>query len=285
MKTNAPFLKKSIMTLMLTSLLFLPTACGNGTEKSKAQGPDALKSTPQNTEQTTTPSKSVKIPIATGELAPYCSERIDGKGLLPEIITAAFKEAGMEADLQFYPWARSEEMVYAGDVWAVFPYYLTPEASKHCTYSDELIISNVEYFYFDGGKIKGNIDFKDPAELKKYTFGSIPGYAYVPRLKEYHMTTEYAQNVDELTQMLGNKRVDLMLEDTMIARYTIKKYFPEEAKKFKTFNKKWSQDSFYLAASNKYPDSKKILEKFNAGLKAIKANGVYDQIVRKYEAE
>ncbi len=83
--------------------------------------------------------------------------------------------------------------------------------------------------------------------------------------------------------MLNASRTDFVIENQTVGYYTINKAFPDQKDKFKVLSKYYGETtSNALLVSRDFPDSKKILERFNQGLEKIKANGTYDKIIKKY---
>ena len=63
----------------------------------------------------------------------------------------------------------------------------------------------------------------------------------------------------------------------------IKETYPEQVTTFVVAQKPESTDAFRIMVSRKYPNSKELLNKFNEGLKTIKNNGIFHNILKQYD--
>jgi polar amino acid transport system substrate-binding protein len=51
-----------------------------------------------------TPSQAATVQLVTGDYPPFSSEDAPAKGVMSEVVVAAFKEQGLAAQLRFMPW-------------------------------------------------------------------------------------------------------------------------------------------------------------------------------------
>lgn len=228
-----------------------------------------------------------KLVIATGEWEPLTTEKMESKGIASEIITKAFKEAGLEAEIKFYPWKRCEENLKTGEVDAIFPYTRNEERLKVYDFSDGIIATSTVYFYLKDN-IK-NIKYENLSDLNKYSIGGILGYWYENDLKKAGIKTEYVSTDEQNIKKLLAKRIDFALLTDVGGWYLIKKDFPNDLDKFASMpydtpsNRAKIEDitsCLLVLKTNK--DGAEILKKFNLGLKKIKDNGEFSKILNKY---
>lgn len=86
--------------------------------------------------------------------------------------------------------------------------------------------------------------------------------------------------------MLYSGRRDFYIDDQAVIYDSIKRIFPNEIKYFAVLEKPFDEArENYVMVSRKYPNSAKILEKFNYGLEIIKKNGEYERIIKKYNLD
>lgn len=222
-----------------------------------------------------------KVILATSEWIPYTSETEEGGGVVIEIISAAFKEAGIEVEYQFLPWLRGEKYVKRGDVYAIFPYVKTDERNTTYQFSDPLIRATQKFFYLKR-RITSEVRWERYEDLKAYTIGGTFGFWYLPVFKAAGLNVD-ASSDDRLgIQKLYSGRFDLFAVDELNGWAIIKTLYPNEVARFGSTNQVLKADYYRLMISRKYPHAESITPQFNAALKRIKKNGVYSAILNKY---
>jgi polar amino acid transport system substrate-binding protein len=227
-----------------------------------------------------------EVILTTGDWPPYVFETGPDKGPMADIVIAAFKEAGVTAKVVFYPWKRAEDEVHQGNAFAAFPYALTPERQKEFDFSDPLYTVKAKFF-FNKKYHPDGMPFENLADLKNYKIGGLLGSWYEAAFKEAGLQVEYVSSTDQNVEKLARGRIDLMIEEENSVWTLIRQLYPNEADQFVSLEKPLVQpgvvNDLSLMISRSYPNSAELLTKFNAGLAAIRANGVYDQILEKYK--
>ncbi|MBU1344055.1 MAG: transporter substrate-binding domain-containing protein [Proteobacteria bacterium] len=222
-----------------------------------------------------------KILLVTGEWSPYTSEKIEGYGFFTEIVSAIFKDAGLEVEYKFYPWQRCESLVKSGTAFATFPYKVTEDRKKTYDFSHSLASSTGRFFYLKK-RIKSDIKWESFTDLKPYSIGGTKGYWYEKPFKENGLKIYYGYNDENGIRNLWLERVDLLATEELVGWSLIKKMFPQEIDKFDTVKKPLNQDNLSLMISLSYPNAASIKEKFNVCLERIKGKGVYSKILKKH---
>jgi len=222
-----------------------------------------------------------KVVLATGEWAPYTSEKMAGGGFFTEIVTAVFKEAGIEVEYKYYPWLRCESEAKAGTAFAAFPYIITPERKKIFDFTDGIYASKARFFYMKN-KITTDVKWEKYEDLKNYKIAGTLGYWYVKSFEKAGLKPDYANDDTASMKKLQAGRVDLFPTDELVGWGIIKKEFPGEVSNFGVVKKPLNVDNLMLMVSRSYPDSAAIKVKVNAALKRIKEKGIYSAILKKY---
>lgn len=220
------------------------------------------------------------IVIATGEWAPYTSEKMEGYGFCSEIVTSVFNEMGVKFEYRFYPWKRCEILLKTGKIFAIFPYRITDERKKNYDFTDAFAVSRGVLFYLKSKKQK--LVWENFSDLKGYMIGGTLGYWYEKNFKDAGLTVEYVSEDIQNIKKLKAGRVDLVASEELVGWNLIKMLFPKHVNEFDTAAKPLDVSELHLMISRKYPGAKGLREKFNAALKRIKEKGIYSDILRKY---
>ncbi|MBF0233420.1 MAG: transporter substrate-binding domain-containing protein [Desulfamplus sp.] len=224
---------------------------------------------------------SEKVILVTGEWAPYTSEKMEGYGFFTEIVSAVFKEAGIEFEYKFYPWLRCEDMVQKGKAFAAFPYALTDERKAVYDFSEPLAKSTGMFFYLKD-RIKEDVVWEKYEDLKKYKVGGTAGYWYEKAFKDAGIELDLAVSDELGMKKLHGGRFDLLATEELVGWEIIKQLFPTEIDKFDIVKKPLNETSLHLMVSKSYPDASAITNKVNEALKKIKEKGIYSEILKKY---
>ncbi len=220
------------------------------------------------------------ITLATGDWAPYVSDKMSGYGVTAEIITAAFKTVGIEVKYSLMPWKRCEEEVAAGKFFATFPYAKTPERQPKFNFSQKFITSR-SVFFFVSDKFN-SFHWTTLADFKPYMIGGTLGYWYEADFKKAGLKTEFVSNNDSNFLKLLTGKVDFILEDELVGKDLVKRIAPDQLSKLKTLKPAFNTFDLHLMISKTFPGADELTKKFNEGLTKIRASGDYKKILAKY---
>jgi len=133
-------------------------------------------------------------------------------------------------------------------------------------------------------KRKGDsFEFENLESLEGLSVGVIRGYGYgddfwnAPGFKREE-TTDFVANVKKLVA----GRIDLTLEDEIVARYILSQKAPELLDQIEFTQGSLSSNKLYIAWGFKNPKHEELIQAFNKGLEEIRGNGTYDSIFARY---
>ncbi len=216
------------------------------------------------------------VTLLSADIPPYSSSETANEGLCIDIARALFRRAGIDLDVEFHPWARSQRMAITGSGYVITPLTRTPEREPHYDwvvpiYSYKLLMVTNDPLV----RIK-NIDAmrqeeicvlrESPAEYKLRTLG------FGNRMTVTEEST--------CMQMLALKRAKVaLIHGSLNARYGYKKfgYDPAELIEGTTF----PSGDIYIG-STKGALSPQQHRRLNQALETIQRNGLYESIIDKY---
>ena len=227
------------------------------------------------------------VKFTTGEWEPYTGQKMEGYGMVTEIVTAACNAEGITADYEFLPWRRAENYVENGSSFATFPYQKTKERVGKFYFSEILCSSSMGILAHQGNAKTADFEYSKPEDLKRFHIGIVAGTDAVKiPLQKMGCEPVEVQNVDRYLQYLESDRLDLVIDDRAVIYQALKKYYssePDKMNQFRLIKVGFGVGAEYrLMVSTKYPNTKELLEKFNTGLNKIKASGQYKKILKKY---
>ena len=231
-------------------------------------------------------SANDEIILTTGDQPPFVIEGADDPGPAPAIVTAAFKETGINVNIAIYPWRRAENEVREGRALGVFPCRLTKERQQEFDFSDPFYTYAIKLFYNKNVHPNG-IQFEKLEDLRPYRLGGVLGFWYESLFNSVGLQVDYVATVNKNIQKLQAGRIDVYPEEENSGWYEIRKQFPQNVEQFGTLPNVLEEPGavyqFHLMVARTYPNSAELLKKFNAGLTAIRANGTYRKILEKYQ--
>jgi polar amino acid transport system substrate-binding protein len=225
---------------------------------------------------------SEEVILTTGEWAPYTTKKLEGKGYCSEIISNAFKNAGMDVTFKFFPWKRAEKSVSAGKSFGCFPYLVSVERQKEFDFSDDIAFSR-GVFFFRKDKLTNKPTWQDISDLKHLRIGGVLGYWYEKEklFEKSGIKVDYVAKDALNVKKLDKGRVDLIILDE-VQGWDIIKLTSNNAKHFDTLDKPLNESKLHVMVSRKYPNSKEILAKFNTGLRKFKQQPEYIAILKRF---
>lgn len=217
------------------------------------------------------------VNLAIGEWAPFTSEK-DPKGkLLEKVVTEAFKLEGVEVKYSYFPWKRSYNNVEDGTADGTFPWIKTPEReAAFITPKTPVLVDDAVYFHLKSKPF----DWKTLDDLKKYKVGVTLGYKNEKIYPEKGIAAEVV-NTEELNfKKIAAGRIDVYETSKAVGYATINKFLtPDEAKLITNHPKPVEQSEYFVFFSKKTPNGKAMSDKFESGLKKLKASGTYDKLM------
>lgn len=227
------------------------------------------------------------IKFATGDWEPYTGQKMPGYGLVSEMVSAACEAAGIKPIYEFFPWKRAESNVEGGDSFATFPYQKTPERESRFMFSEVLVNSSNLIMAHKGNSKTATFEYNKPENLKGYSVGIVVGSDAVKNpLMQAGARAEEAPSDEVNLKKLEADRVDFVIDDMAVLSMAVKAAYganPEKMAEFRSLKQPFGVVTGYrLMVSRKYPNAKVLLERFDAGLAKIQANGTYKAILKKY---
>lgn len=220
------------------------------------------------------------VRFTTGEWPPYISKTIDGYGIIPHIISEAFKLEGYRVEYDFFPWTRSYQLAQTGIWHGSVTWQPTPERTRDFLFSDPVIQDSNVFYHLNDLLFEGN----RLEELRYFRIGTTRSYSYAPGLRENlaEIGATVIDSDDDLTnfKLLLDRRIDLVLMDINVGNYLLHKYFQDEQSFFATSSfLQLQQAPQCIIFPKNSPSSRHLQTAFNKGLKKLKENGRYDQIL------
>ncbi len=214
---------------------------------------------------------------------PFFGKEMLNEGPLIEIVREAFKVSNRKVIIKWLPWKRVLRDAEIGAVDGITFAWHSADREKFLHFGEAILPNeNGLYYSMNNKSISEDKPFTYD-ELKGKKIGFVRGYAIPDKLKNSGAIFREGNNDKSLFKMLGATRVDYMYTDKHVGRHimsTLKKNNYDHVKWRATLE----SNPNYLAISKavKNADANLIQKQYSDGLKTIKANGIYEKILRKH---
>ena len=223
-----------------------------------------------------------RVVMATVPWAPFYAPELDDEGFISEISRAAFNAAGHEADLEFMPWARAMLEVRQGDRHLVMGAYYTDERAETYIASDRIYTTSVGLVALQD---LGVTSYGELRDLSEYTIGYGRGWATTDEFDNAdYLDKEAADNNVLNVRKLYAGRIDMIaMNFDRFSQIAEDEGFDPDQAVF--LDPPLQSSGLYLMASRAIDDPEGLVEEFNEGLKTIRENGRYDEIIERFGVE
>jgi len=227
-------------------------------------------------------SSFAKEPLiaATCDFEPYFGEKLEKNGPITEITVAAFKEAGYDVTVNFFPWARVMKEAKESRFDVLIGVWHNKDREKLMAFTDPMVDNEIGFY-----KRKGDsITFTGYQDLKSHRIkvGNVRGYATPKGFDEAGLNVDLVK--DDLTNIkkLVKGRLQLILIDKQVGMHLIKIDMPDRMDEIE-----WlvTLEAMPLMNGIIKPNKKNwqtILNDFNKGLSILKSKGVVTDILKKH---
>ena len=220
-----------------------------------------------------------KLAVGVGNFAPFFIEE-DGSGLFLDLLREVIKLMPLyELDIRYLPYKRKLKEINSGDLDVAANVFADSKTNAYLSVPFFRFTDVAVTYKNKGYKIESIEDLKDKHVIAYDGATELLGLKFKkmalsnPLYKEYHSTVA-------TTGMLVNKRVDVKVGDIYVFLYDISR--PEYKNKVLpsdfTIHPLWEDMFTHIAFKDK-----KIRDEANKAIMAIKENGTYDAVYKKYE--
>jgi polar amino acid transport system substrate-binding protein len=221
------------------------------------------------------------IQIVTGnDYPPFADARLPQGGMSTEIITLAFREAGIQPEIVFRPWKRGYEETRKGIFAATFPYIKTEERLKDFFYSDPIDYVYIRIFVRQDSEIKTLEDLEGKRICIPLGYGVAKQFEALIKKNTFQREGNPVE-LGHCLKMLQSGRKDFFVINEINAWMTIQNMFHTRAH-FRTLDTVVAEESHYLIISKTYPGAEKILVRFNTGLKRLKQKSLLQTVMDRH---
>lgn len=218
------------------------------------------------------------IKIASLDWQPFTGKKLHEGGFMSIMLKEAFALKGYRVKISFMPWARVLKVVKNGEYHAGYPAYFSNERTKIYHMSQSIMSSPVHLCEKKGR----GLAFDSLESLKPYKIGIVNGYLNAPSFDAADFLNKKPANHDGINiKKLMSGRLDLIVIDRFTANFLAQTSIPEAQGNMTFLNPALQEKSLHLMVSRAIDLPEQLLKDFEDGIKAIKANGRFQEILQQ----
>ncbi|WP_042704812.1 ABC transporter substrate-binding protein [Azospirillum sp. B506] len=253
----------------------------------RASGSDASPGATSGTAPLPAPYTGLDL-VTGGDYAPYTGEDLPEGGLVTDLVRRAFAVSGRRYDVRFMPWKRGYDGVVSGRFLATFPYVRTPERERDVVFSDPVMevrqfvyLSNrsaMDFHGHDRASVAGPDRLDD---FRGRTICQPVGYSLPPELEalvtQGLLTRQTPSDLGACVRMVATGRADVLVIDEFSGAAAIARL--GLADDIRVAERPFGVVTLHLVVGRATPGAEETVATFNDGLKTLKQQGVYRQLL------
>ncbi len=210
---------------------------------------------------------------------PFNDATLLNNGLASDLVASALSRAGYATRYVQVPWERALQGVKRGTYDVLISAWYSDERLGFGYYSQPYLTNRIRFLQ----RKDSQIQFHQLADLYPYRIAVVRGYAYA---SEFDQDSRLAK-VGVLgfvvgARMLQARRVQLTLEDELVARYHLSRSLAGIADQLEFLPQPLSERGLHILVSRRHARHKAIVEAFNQAIEDMRSDGSYAQIFQRH---
>jgi polar amino acid transport system substrate-binding protein len=228
------------------------------------------------------PALHADVLQVTGSLwSPYVDGDLPNGGLAADLVRTALNRAGYEVEANVETWSRAYEGAAVG-VYDVVPAIWQNEArGGDLIFSNPYLLNDIIFMTRRGVLV----EYRTLSDLSGYRIGVVREYAYEEAFDNHPDLRRVVNNhLIQNLLLLRQDRLDIVVGDKWSLLHQIAQFMPDDLGYFRALDKPLARRALRLGVSRMNPDAPEIVAAFDEAIAAMRADGTYDEIVRRHTA-
>lgn len=224
------------------------------------------------------------VKVITVDWPPFYARDLPGNGFVTEIAREAFKRKGHTLDITFAPLKRAKHLTRKGEFHGLFGCWINDISRSHYNISKAKLASGDGHFLaLQGSNLRG----LQSDDLTGKRIGIVRGYGVSDKLQAMFDSGEATRvevsRIKQLLNMIQLKgRIDLILENELVAEYEFKKSYPGRKYNLETVGKDDIDGGLYICWSKNNEAADKFRPVFDEAIKEMHSDGTLQKIKSQF---
>ncbi|MDP3976886.1 MAG: transporter substrate-binding domain-containing protein [Pseudomonas sp.] len=210
---------------------------------------------------------------------PFNDHTLLNNGVASDLVSSALDRAGYATEYAQAPWARAVRGLQHSDYDVLINAWYSEERASYGYFSAPFLLNRIRLLRRKGSAIQ----FEQLADLYIQRIAVVRGYAYSaefdsdPRLHKVGVGS-----FASAARMLQAGRVELTLEDELVARYHLAGELSGIRDELEFIERPLSENGLHILIRRSHPQHRQIAEAFNRAIVAMRADGSYAAILQRH---
>ena len=214
------------------------------------------------------------LSLATGEYAPFVSQDLPGGGVLSRIVVAAFKSQGSDVTLTYLPWQRGYDATRKGNFQGTYPYVKNAERQADFLFSGPIFVDIIRLFGL--AALPRDTSWTDKLICVPLGFAI---QQIQPFAQAHGARLERPSSMVHCFQLLQRGRVQGVWSSEAVAEHETRSLRAQGLQYRALMLDVDYPVEYFLIVPKRQNGAVEMLDRFNAGLNALRKSGAYRKIV------
>jgi polar amino acid transport system substrate-binding protein len=217
--------------------------------------------------------------LAANSYPPYADKRLANNGLAVDLVSTALHRAGYATEYHEVPWARALNGLQHDRYDVLVDAWFAAEREVYGQFSEPYLTNRLRFFRQTGKPI----EYEQLSALAPYVIAVVRGYAYNPAFDNDATLQKYVTNsFDSAARMLAKGRVQLTLEDELVAQHALNHELADIRELIELVPKPLAEAPMHILVRRSHPQHQRIIDDFNKAMRAMRQDGTYAQIIESH---
>lgn len=217
--------------------------------------------------------------LAGDSWPPFTDQHLPNSGLAVDLVSSALQRAGHSTEYVEVPWARVLLGLQQGDYDVVVAAWYSAERTRYGLFSEPYLVNRVRFLRRAGMPV----EFTGFEGLQPFSIAVVRGYSYDKAFDAADQLTkvpvlEFAMGA----RMLAAGRVQLTLEDELVAQYHLYRDLREIRDAVEFVETPLSENGLHILVRRSHPLHQQIVREFNTSIGAMRGDGSYARIFQRH---
>lgn len=210
---------------------------------------------------------------------PFNDLRLPNNGLATDLVSTALARAGYPATYVEVPWERAVRGLQRDNYDILINAWYSTERTSFGHYSEPYLVNRIRFLQRKGGAI----DFRQLSDLYPHRIAVVRGYAYSHAFDQDRQLLKVGvSSFASGARMLHAGRVQLALEDELVARFHLKRELAELDGQLEFLPQALSENGLHILVSRRHPEHLQIAAAFDQAVATMRADGSYALIFKRH---
>lgn len=210
---------------------------------------------------------------------PFNDQTLLNNGVASDLVSSALGRAGYATTYAQAPWERAVHGLQHSDYDVLINAWYTEERAGFGYFSQPYLINRIRLLRRKGSAIR----FEQLSDLYIQRIAVVRGYAYSAAFNSDPLLHKVGVgSFVSAARMLQAKRVELTLEDEIVARYHLGRELSEIRDELEFVARPLSENGLHILIRRSHPQHQAIAEAFDRAIVAMHADGSYAAILQRH---